>query len=116
MLGYRLKPVVTFHPGLVSDTVRPGTNFEWQCALESGAKQVLAIQLRIHFLKVNGAHKITVFKVKDAAFKKGERLEITKRQLFRPMTTRTLYPGVHYADLEVNGVIVASTEFELLAH
>lgn len=114
LLGYRAKPAVEFHPGEASRQVRPGENFEWRCIIESRAKQQLAIHLRIHFLKNNGTHSVTVFKIKDAGFAKGERLDIVKRQRFRPMTTRTLYPGIHYADIDVNGTVIATTKFELL--
>ena len=103
-----------FRPGKSSTQVRPGENFEWRCVIESTARQRLAVQLRIHFLKSNGTHSVAVFKIKDADFVKGERLEVIKRQPFRPMTTRTLYPGIHYADIDINGTIIATTQFNLL--
>ena len=46
---------------------------------------------------------------------KGERLEVLKRQAFKPITTRVLYPGTHRAELVVNGTVVAGAEFELVA-
>lgn len=65
-------------------------------------------------MKANGQHSPKVFRVKDVEVSKGERLVISKRQAFRPMTTRVLYPGIHWAQLVVNGKVVAKDKFEFL--
>ena len=53
--------------------------------------------------------------MKDIEAGKGETLRVKKRQAFKPITTRTLYPGIHYAELVVNGVSFEKQSFELLA-
>jgi len=70
--------------------------------------------LNIHFLKANGKHSAKRFLIRDGEFAEGEKLTIEKRQAFRPMTTRVLYPGTHYAELIVNGVTRGRCRFELL--
>lgn len=36
-------------------------------------------------------------------------------QSFKPITTRTFYPGRHHAELVINGVSCAKRSFDLLA-
>ena len=50
-----------------------------------------------------------------ARFSRGECIEIEKRQPFKPVTTRALYPGRHFAELLVNGIIRGKRSFELIA-
>ena len=74
----------------------------------------MLVALHIYFLKANGKLAPKVFKVKDASVNDGERLTVLKRQPFKPITTRTLYPGVHRAELVVNGTVLAGADFELI--
>ena len=78
------------------------------------ARQRLKITMRIHFLKANGSHSTKAFAVADGEFDHGERVEINKRQVFKPLTTRVLYPGTHYVDLIVNGMPGEKRTFELI--
>ena len=54
--------------------------------------------------------------VKDIlAFSKGEKIEIRKRHMLQPkMTTRTLYAGAHYLELQINGQSLGKKKFELV--
>jgi 3-methyladenine DNA glycosylase AlkC len=55
-----------------------------------------------------------VFKLMKKSLKAGERVQITKRHLFRQfMTTRTLYPGTHQIMLQINGNILSEKSFEV---
>lgn len=113
LLGYSTKPQFRLSKLSASETVTVGEAFEWRCSLRSLAKQQLKITLRVHFLKANGSHSPKVFAVKDGHFEKGDELDIHKRLPFKPITTRTLYPGTHRAELLVNGVSRKTVAFEL---
>ncbi len=112
MQGYTDAPEITIDEVQASAVVGLGEDFRFTCRLESGKEQKLKVNLKIHFLKANGKHAPKVFAVKDKAFSAGERLELTKKQTFRPMTTRTLYPGTHHVELVVNGVTLQEHSFE----
>lgn len=114
MLGYKPNPDVTVSDIQATAKVAVGDAFEWKCRLESGADQRLKVGMKIHFLKANGSLSPKAFAVKDLALDAGESVEITKRQPFKPITTRVLYPGTHRAELVVNGSVKASRDFELL--
>jgi hypothetical protein len=56
-----------------------------------------------------------VFKGWKLALAPGETRALTKRHSLRPVTTRTLYPGLHRVDVLVNGSAVAAAAFDLRA-
>ena len=114
LLGYTDRPRFRVSGVQASDTVRVGEDFEWRATLTSLGQQRLRIMLNVHFLKANGKHSAKRFLIRDGEFAEGEKLAIEKRQAFRPMTTRVLYPGTHYAELIVNGVTRGRCRFELL--
>ena len=115
LLGYTTRPKFDLSRPKVSKQVKVGQAFTWQSELTSQAKQKLKVTLKIYFLKANGTHSVKVFAVKDGSFSKDEVLTISKRQPFKPLTTRVLYPGTHFAELSVNGVSRDKVPFEVLA-
>ncbi|MDJ0654104.1 MAG: hypothetical protein QNJ40_08130 [Xanthomonadales bacterium] len=114
-LGYPSKPAFRLSGIDCSPAVSVGQHLDWRCTLQSKARQHLKINLRIHFLKANGSHSTKVFSVTDGQFDAGQRLQISKKLPMRPMTTRTLYPGKHYAELVVNGRARGRRAFQLTA-
>jgi 3-methyladenine DNA glycosylase AlkC len=115
MLGYSAQPKYRISDLSTTSSVKVGSDFVWRCSFRSLEKQKLKLVLRVHFLKANGRHSAKVFAIKDAQFGKGECVDIIKRQAFRPITTRTLYPGQHFAELVVNGVAKKKQAFELIS-
>lgn len=113
LLGYTTEPKFRLSKQRISETVAVGDSFEWRATLTSLADQKLKVTLRIHYLKANGSLSAKVFAVRNGDFRKGESFEIVKRQPFRPVTTRTLYPGTHYAELVVNGKSRTKRAFDL---
>ena len=113
-LGYPAAPKYRMSGLQTSNRVKVGEVFEWHCTLTSVIAQKLKITLRIHYLKANGKHSAKTFAVKETSFRKGESIEVSKRVPFRPVTTRTLYTGTHYAQLLVNGTSRQKRRFELV--
>ncbi|MEM7099299.1 MAG: DNA alkylation repair protein [Pseudomonadota bacterium] len=114
LLGYAHKPSFKLVEESATKPVKVGEDFRWSCRLESKKAQLLKVTLKVYFLKANGSHSTKVFAIKDATFKKGETLNIQKKQSFKPITTRTLYPGEHKADLVINGVVAATVSFDVI--
>ena len=112
LLGYPSGPEFSLSAIEVSDTVRLGESLAWRATLRSKRRQNLRLALRVYYLRANGGHSTRVFAIPDASRAAGEKLRIEKRQPFRPMTTRTLYPGRHYVELLVNGVARGKRAFE----
>ncbi|MEP7022273.1 MAG: hypothetical protein ABJB47_00335 [Actinomycetota bacterium] len=74
----------------------------------------LAIDYVIHYRKANGATAPRVFKLATRSLKPDENTAITRRQSFRPITTRKHYPGMHAVELQVSGTRYGRSEFTLL--
>lgn len=115
LLDYTVEPLVEISNLATTKQLFVGEAFNWQCNLVSRARQKLKITLHIHFLKANGNHAAKAFAVRDADFLKGEAVSINKRLSFKSITTRTLYPGQHFAELVINGVSCAKRCFDLRA-
>ena len=113
LLGYPLKPKFRIANMTISNQVKVGENLFCACVLTSSATQSLKITLQIYFLKANGSHSTKVFAVKDAVFNKGETIDIAKSLSFKPITTRVMYAGTHYAEVLVNGISRGKHAFEL---
>ena len=75
----------------------------------------LAVVMKVHFLKANGTQTPKVFRIKQWSAEKGEARTFSKRQPFRPITTRVLYPGEHRIEIVVNGKTLADEPFVFAA-
>ena len=115
LLGYPVDPAFRVSGVTASEVVRVGEGLRWQAELISRARQNLKIALRVFFRKADGSLSPRVFAVKDVALDEGERLVIDKSIAFKPLSTRTLYPGVHEVELVVNGVARARRKFDVKA-
>lgn len=113
LLGFPSTPRFSLRGISVSKSVAIGDALHWQGTLESKARQRLKIALRVHFLRASGDHSVKVFAVKEVETGR-ESLVINKKIWFKPITTRTLYPGTHHVELVVNGKLRGKRSFELV--
>jgi len=113
LLGYSQRPRLHIEAFEVPARVRVGQEMLLSCRLQSRARQRLKITLRVGFLKSNGSHGLKVFTLGDFQSEGAESREFSKRISFKPMTTRTLYPGEHFAELLVNGKPLVKNHFTL---
>ena len=72
----------------------------------------LLIDYVVHFVRKKGTTE-KVFKWTSRELAAGETLVLSKQHAFRPTTVRTLYPGVHKIELQVNGVRLAEASIRL---
>jgi 3-methyladenine DNA glycosylase AlkC len=76
--------------------------------------QKLVIDYAIHYIKASGEQSRKVFKLKELTLKPHQVLQISKRQLFKDLTTRKHYSGAHILEIIINGNVFMAKEFELL--
>ena len=74
---------------------------------------LLRLEYALHFRKKNGETSAKVFKISESTIPSPEK-EISKTHSFRPLSTRTYYPGKHYLSVIVNGHVLAKKEFCLV--
>lgn len=73
----------------------------------------LIIDYVIHYIKASGASSEKVFKWKNLTLGAREKIQFSKRQLFRDFSTRKHHAGAHRIELQVNGSRLASAAFVL---
>jgi 3-methyladenine DNA glycosylase AlkC len=93
-----------------------GEKLEFSFTVHSLARieQKLIIDYRVHFVRAHGKTTIKVFKLKNIMIKVGEKLEVKKNHHFKEITTREYYNGVHKLDIQINGIVIKSTKFDLI--
>lgn len=77
------------------------------------ARASLNVDLRVHFVKANGATSPKVFKIREVELEPGARVTLSKSVSLQQQTTRTHYRGSHPIELIVNGVTHPAGSFEL---
>lgn len=79
----------------------------------ASAPQTLVIDYLVHHVRANGGTSPKVFKGWKRVLEPGECCTLGKRHSLRPVTTRTLYPGRHRIELQINGAVCAEASFDL---
>lgn len=112
-----------YHPALITlnalvldqKTVPFGKSLGISAELQSASAgpQDLIIDYVIYHRKANGQTSPKVFKWKVLQLNAGEKVTIAKSHNFRPITTRTYYPGTHALEIQANGKNLGREEFEL---
>lgn len=115
MLGYdpdaELICDISIQPGVVTI----GSVLEFKCRIESAKDEAVLVDYILWFRKADGGLRSKVFKLKTAVVKAATPLELTKKHRLRGnATTFRLFAGLHRVELQVNGQVRASGEFDLL--
>lgn len=80
----------------------------------SAGPQTLVIDYLVHHQRANGRTSPKVFKGWKTTLAAGDTVTLAKTHSLRPVTTRTLYPGEHRIDIQVNGRVCTGSTFDLL--
>ncbi|MDP2302259.1 MAG: DNA alkylation repair protein [Ignavibacteria bacterium] len=94
-----------------------GDSLEFSFELQNIDKKSQSVRLEyaIHYLRKNGQLSKKVFKISERQLQPNEKIEITRKQSFRIITTRQFYYGQQKLSLIVNGEERVITNFELTA-
>ncbi len=76
-------------------------------AADAGATGAL-VDVVVHFVKANGSTSPKVFKGAELVLEPGEQATVRKTISLHQQSTRTHHPGVHTAEIQLNGRIVGS--------
>lgn len=78
------------------------------------ASQTIRLEYAVYFRRSNGQLSKKVFKISERIYATGEKCAVTRKQSFRPITTRRYYPGAHQVSVLVNGAEKVIKGFELV--
>jgi 3-methyladenine DNA glycosylase AlkC len=100
---------------LSAPRARIGEGIGLSLALRSTApaEQPLLIDYLVHHVRANGRTSAKVFKGWKTTLAAGASQTFSKRHSLRPVTTRTLYPGRHRIEVQINGQRCAEATFDL---
>lgn len=76
--------------------------------------QTARIEYAMYYLRKNGQLSKKVFKISERKLAGGEVLQLTRKQSFRPITTRVYYPGQQQVALIINGQEQTARSFDLI--
>ncbi len=114
LLGYPREPKIQIENfTLHTPEVAIDDALEFSFDIVSSENQNLMIDYVIHYVGSRGSTSPRVFKIKKGSFEQGETIHIHKKQLFRIMTTKKLYPGIHRVQIQINGVVAHEFSFNL---
>tara|TARA_R110002153_G_scaffold250008_1_gene406606 strand:+ start:20950 stop:22062 length:1113 start_codon:yes stop_codon:yes gene_type:complete len=115
-LGYGSKADVKIqNVGITPEKAKMGASVQVSFELVNQAHKTAALMVdfSIHFIKANGKANPKVFKLKAVELEPNESLKFSKKVSLKPMTTRTLYTGLHKVEVIINGQNTLIGEFEL---
>ncbi len=115
LLGYQPAKIQVTHFSASPRSLNVGSVITLTTKILAEEDTVILIDYVIHFMKKNGTTAPKVFKWKTCQLQNGEIITLTKQHRLKAgATTFTLYPGVHQVDIQINGTILATSEFILL--
>ena len=115
LLGYAQNPAIRISDFTVPGKARIGSSLAFELTVHARKPCDLIIDYLIYFRnKVGELNRGKVFKLKRLRLDKGEEVHLRKtHQLQANMTTRTLYPGEHMLELQINGQSRGKRSFEI---
>ncbi|CAI9390115.1 putative protein YhaZ [Microbacterium sp. T2.11-28] len=116
LLGYTGDGLRVSRPRLSRSTVSAGGAVEFSATVTNGGgvAATVAIDYSIGFVRANGTLSPKTFKLASRTLAPGESVVVAKTHSFRPITTRTYYPGRHHVTVQANGIASPPAEFTLL--
>ena len=115
LLGHEPDLDVVAELEMATPRVDFGGQAEWRCTIESleAVTQLVVVDYAIHWVRANGSTGRKVFKWTTVELVPGVPLVLDRRHRIVPITTRTYYSGLHLVEVQLNGTVVATAEFEL---
>lgn len=118
MLGYSPAPQITVSDIVISPTTigRGGMiDFSFSITSRSAATQKLMVDFVVYYNKANGKLTPKVFKLRDLSLPAKNAVTVRKSFALKNTSGRTIYPGQHIIEIQINGRVSGRGEFEVVA-
>ncbi|MFT7615474.1 MAG: 3-methyladenine DNA glycosylase AlkC [Candidatus Woesearchaeota archaeon] len=113
-IGYKQHPKVELRQFCIqTPKVRMGNELIFSFDVVAQQDEDILIDYVITYATKTTKTSKKVFKLSQIKMKKDERKSFVKKQLFRLMSTKSLYPGKHTIEIQINGSILGSKSFEI---
>lgn len=88
-------------------------SFSFKINNTSKTNKMIRLEYAMYYLRSNGSHSKKVFKISEKEYNATSKTTISRKQSFKPITTRVYYPGLHKVSVIVNGIEESLHEFTL---
>jgi len=116
LLGFSPEPHVAIRSARVEPASIPmggSVQFRFEVVATGPEAQRLMVDYAVEFQNVSGTGSRKVFKGKVVELAPGEHLEMRRKISLQPLSTRSILPGAHYVEVQVNGRVLERVEFEV---
>lgn len=116
-LGYPKPTMIAINELRLSDTaieIGGETAFSFKLINQSDQEVPVLVDYIVNYVKKSGAINTKVFKLKEFPVAPNEQIILSKKLLFKQLSTRTHYSGKHKIEVLVNGEVKAEASFSLL--
>ena len=72
------------------------------------------IDYRVHYAGARGIRAPKVFKFTRRRLEPGSTVVLSRSHSFKHVSVRSIHPGPHRIDVQVNGTVLGSVEFEVV--
>lgn len=117
LIGYDDDFDITLKFTKVTKEVAWGDNLEFEFTITNNRQdnKKLLIDYVIGYQKKSGTIADKVFKLKKVELASSAEIKFSKKQSFKPISTRVYYPGAHKISIQVNGQLITTIDFTLLS-
>jgi len=114
-IGYRSPRNVTVELKVAPERVKIGgqTTLTAELSSTDSRKQKLMVDYVVHYVRKNGSSSDKVFKWTTIELPANTTLTLNKKHSLKKTTTRALYPGLHYVEIQINGQRLGQSLFKL---
>ena len=115
LVGFTGRKLAVSKPELAENAIAWGSSIRFTARVTNLAttEALAAIDYSVGFVRANGTISQKTFKLAARRIPAGETIEISKTHSFRPITTRSYYPGSHTVTVQANGVMSEPALFVL---
>ncbi|MEJ2863622.1 DNA alkylation repair protein [Actinomycetospora flava] len=115
LVGFTGNDLHVARPRIAGDVVPWNGDLTFTAAVTNHGETdaTVAIDYSIGFRRANGSVSAKTFNLGSRRIAAGGSAVVTKTHSFRPITTRTYYPGAHDVTVQANGVLSPSETFVL---
>ncbi|MCI0411821.1 DNA alkylation repair protein [bacterium] len=106
MLGYSVNPKITLSELAITPKKqkRGGTiEFSFSVRSKAATSQKLVVDSVVYYRKANGKLSPKVFKLRDMILRPKSEVRISKKLVLKNTSGRTIYPGYHEIEIQING-------------
>ena len=96
-------------------SIGDAATIEVELTTDGTARVPVVVEYLVHFLGPRGPRKAKAFRLAERTLAPGENCLLRRKHTFGHVSIRTLHPGEHLVEVQVNGRVLGSCTVDLIA-